>query len=435
VEAKADKLRVRVYSVRFGDAILISVPDRGADAKVSTRHILLDVGNAYRSRVKGGTGHEDVAFDPVIKDIVSELDGQPLDLYIMTHEHYDHVQGLPYAEEEIFPGTLRATLQAQHAWLSGSAKPSYYDTHPMAEKQKLALERAYTAIRRFLSAAPEQQNPYVEALMQINSRFLAQRLGLQSTAHCVDYLRKLAPPKRTFYVHRPRAAHTEDTLDDKHPFHETRLSVWAPEEDTAVYYTRIEPMPLGMVHSEGRRARPKLTQPIPPSGVDAGAFYNLVETRRRTYLDNLLAIDKAANNTSIVLLLEWRGWRLLFSGDAEQTSWKVMNELDEKLRDQGEKLLEAVHFFKVSHHGSYTGVPPTEPLEKILPGESPDGRQRYAVVSTYPRTYPGVPDRELLMKELGSRCELSYTDDLKDGGSIDFEFAEGSDQATVVRNA
>jgi hypothetical protein len=54
--------------------------------------------------------------------------------------------------------------------------------------------------------------------------------------------------------------------------------------------------------------------------VDAGAFYDLVESRRRGFEDNLLAIDAANNNTSVVLLLEWRGWRLLFPGDAEVRS-------------------------------------------------------------------------------------------------------------------
>jgi beta-lactamase superfamily II metal-dependent hydrolase len=434
-----DKLRVRVYAVRFGDGILISVPDRAANGTVETRHILLDVGNAYRSRITGGTGHEDVAFDPVVKDIVSELGGQPLDLYIMTHEHYDHVQGLPYAQEKVFPDQdLQKTLQVQYAWLSGSAKPSYYDTHPQAKKQKLALERAYLDIDRFLEAAPQHQDPYVEALMQINSRYLTKALGLRSTASCVDYLRALAAEEHTFYIHRPRAAHPEDSLEGKHPFHEARLSIWAPEEDTAVYYRKIQPMPLGMARPGSKRAKPKLTQAVPPSGVDAGAFYNLVDTRRRTFLDNLLAIDHAANNTSVVLLVEWRGWKLLFTADAEHKSWKIMNDLDEMLRKESKKLFEAVHFLKVSHHGSDTGMPPTEPLEKILPGASqtaPDGKQRHAVISTYPQTYPGVPDRELLVAELEPRCQLHYTDALKDGGWIDFEFEGHGGGVTVTTNA
>src|SRR3954447_1082013 len=85
-----DKLRVRVYNVLFGDAILVSVPDRGPSGKTEQRHILIDFGNAF---VKGG---RDDVFEPVMRDILAVLDGRPLDLYVMTHEHLDHVQGLYY---------------------------------------------------------------------------------------------------------------------------------------------------------------------------------------------------------------------------------------------------------------------------------------------------------------------------------------------------
>ena len=74
-----DKLRVRAYNVRVGDALLISVPDRGPDGVVTTRNILIDVGNALM-----GEGGLDVAFQPVVDDILSELNDEPLDLYIMT---------------------------------------------------------------------------------------------------------------------------------------------------------------------------------------------------------------------------------------------------------------------------------------------------------------------------------------------------------------
>ena len=75
-----DKLRVRAYNVRFGDALLVSVPDRGPDGVVETRNILIDVGNALV-----GEGGLDEAFRPVIDNILSELNGKPLDLYVMTH--------------------------------------------------------------------------------------------------------------------------------------------------------------------------------------------------------------------------------------------------------------------------------------------------------------------------------------------------------------
>ena len=49
-----DALRVRVYNVLFGDAILISVPDAPPGGSPVLRHILIDVGN-YAVNTGGGT--------------------------------------------------------------------------------------------------------------------------------------------------------------------------------------------------------------------------------------------------------------------------------------------------------------------------------------------------------------------------------------------
>jgi hypothetical protein len=121
---------------------------------------------------------------------------------------------------------------------------------------------------------------------------------------------------------------------------------------------------------------------VPPPGVDAEAFLNLVDLRRRGLAENLLAIDKAANDTSLVFCLEWRGWRLLFSGDAEEKSWATM-------RAKG--VLKPVHFLKVSHHGSHNGTPDEDTLDLVLPRVAPDDRRRTALVSTWDRTYGGIP--------------------------------------------
>ncbi|MEJ2733043.1 MAG: hypothetical protein P8189_05635 [Anaerolineae bacterium] len=413
-----DKLRVRVYNVRFGDAILVTVPEQGDGGGTEIRHILFDVGNAKASK-QGGEGHDDRVFAPVVRDIVHELDGRPLDLYVMTHEHWDHVQGLPYADEHVFPNEdLKALLQVQHSWFSGSAAPNYYETHPDAEKALAGVDEVYAQLESLWRADPKQaDDPFADVLMINNNR--------NATAFYVDRLRLLAGEAHTHYVHRPRPGHPEDSLEGKHPFQELRLSLWAPEEDTADYFSSLQPMALNVTPGETAEDEPALTRVFPPAGVDAGAFYDLVSSRQGTFLDNLLAIDKAKNNTSLVLLLEWRGWKLLFPADAERKSWRMM--------DQHHQLQE-VHFLKVSHHGSHTGMPPAEMLDQLLPGEgqvASDGRPRYAVVSTAPQTYSSVPDPDTLA-ELRGRCTLYSTkEDVEDAGHlyIDLEF-EG--EGTIV---
>jgi hypothetical protein len=152
--------------------------------------------------------------------------------------------------------------------------------------------------------------------------------------------------------------------------------------------------------------------PIPPPGVDAGSFYDLVESRINGYADNLLTIDRAANNTSVVLQIEWRGYRLLFPGDAEQASWAMMSSLG---------LLQPVHFLKVGHHGSWNGSPRDALFEQVLPATPPDGRERFATISTCLETYDSVPDDDTV-GAIAARCTLFDTRDVGDGSHVAVTF-------------
>ncbi len=397
-----DRLRVRAYNVRFGDALLVSVPDSGSNEELKTRHILIDVGNALL-----GEGGQDETFRPVVEDILYELDGKPLDLYVMTHEHMDHIQGLPYANKKFYPDDdLRERLNTRFAWLTASAKENYYETHQDAKKKSLALEDAYKAIESYLKATAEPDVLIRNLMINNNPR---------SSKSNVAYLRELA--ENTAYVH------CGFDLEGHHPFQEAKFEIWAPEEDTSVYYGHFQPLALGVSETGKGRRKPVLTDPIPHSGVDAGAFYNLVDQRRR-YVETLLAIDKAANNTSIVFTLSWRGWKLLFTGDAEIRSWRTMD---------GEGMLTPVHFIKVSHHGSHNGTPSVELLDKILPLDRLDNRRRVALVSTWEGTYNNVPDEDTLKRFYDPdalvrqrRCDEMHIvhKEVGDGGYVDIEFED-----------
>ena len=390
-----ETLRVRVYNVRFGDGILISVPDKGPDGQTVTRHILIDVGNAA-----SGEGGLDDVFNPVVKNILEVVGDQGVDLYIMTHEHMDHVQGLLYANKKFFPpGDLSQKLKVKHAWLTASSAPDYYEKFPKAKEQKLRALQAYDELETLktnLAAAKEPLPAAVLNIMEINNP--------KFTDDCVDYLRKLT--QNTWYIYRGC------DLQGKHDFHEASFEIWAPEQDTADYYGTFKPVTLGFAAAAPGAEKPAPITPIPPPGVDAQAFYDLVEERKKGGGDNLLAIDAAANNSSIVFCLEWRGWRLLFTADAQTRSWKTMNR---------EKVLKPVDFLKVGHHGSHNATPDEEIMKKILPTQSAAERQRFAAVSTYDNTYSGVPEQETLAR-IKAVCLLEDTRKLKDGEYLDFEF-------------
>jgi len=427
----ADNLTVRFYNVRFGDAILVTVPDRSpTTGKTTLRRILIDVGNA--PKVASPEGGDDTVFDAVIEDILETLDGKTLDLYVMTHEHLDHVQGLPFAGMKLHPDDFKERFKVRRVWLTASAAPDYYDRFENARKQKLAFEAMHRRLARHLAAeAPPGGHGLLELLANNDPT---------KTKQCVEFLRQLNPAK-TRYLHRGVS------LTGAHLFKEAKFEIWAPEEDTSDYYGHFQPLAFGdggagplpdgapaaavvgatpagaaragaataarataAAASTIPAARPGAQ--VPPAGVDVGAFLNLMRARRNGIADNLLAIDRAANNTSIVFLLEWRGWRLLFPGDAEIRSWKTMAK---------HGVLKPVHFLKVAHHGSHNGTPDGEIFDAILPAASHDGRNRLAAVSTWTDTYSGIPHTPT-DERIKQRAELFSILDDKDELFFDLEF-------------
>jgi len=377
-----DTLEVYAFNVRFGDAILLRVPDKDRHgSKTTLRHILIDVGNAPSGAQDpnsppqpGQGGGDDTVLTPAVDAILQTLNGAPLDLYVMTHEHMDHVQGLPSAEKNGPAGrSLRAILKPKHVWMTASAEgAAYYARHPQAKKELDRARAAYAAIADHLASAAAEDRLGLGPILANNNP--------SSTGSCVEWLKALAPDGATpAYLHRevPKA-----DLAQLHPFEEATFEIWAPEEDTSAYYGRLTPMALGDGASAAQRDAAQGPRVVPPPGVDTEAFLHLVDLRRRGIQENLLTIDKAANNSSIVFCLEWRRWRLLFAGDAEQKSWQMM---------KAKGVLKPVHFLKVSHHGSVNGTPDPEILDLVLPLVRPDKKKRTAIVSTWDHTYGGIP--------------------------------------------
>lgn len=393
-----DKLRIRAYNVGFGDAILISVPDLTTEGKKKLRHILIDVGSVPGSvpKSEGGRGE---CFEPVIRNILEVLEGEPLDLYMMTHEHMDHVNGLYYAARILQPPV---ELPVRYAWLTASSSPDYYERFPKAREKRLEMEATFQSIERFAKAsrsANEPIHPASNALMINNDPF--------STKKCIEYLRGLAS-ERTTYIYRGC------DLVGTHPFQASTFDIWAPEPDTSDYYGRFHPMALGVTTSGESDSKLMLSHPKPPPGVATEDFYRLVEARRHGYFENLLAIDAAANDTSIVFCLNWHGWKLLLTGDAEFRSWKTMNK---------HEVLEPVHFLKVSHHGSRNGMPSPVLLDKILPDRQKMHQEVKALISTYPDVYSNVPDKTVIQNLVEREVEVHVIHEKSQpGGYIDIAF-------------
>lgn len=373
-------LTVVAYNVMFGDAILICIPER-TGRKTVVRHVLIDVGNV----ISEGQSRPDV-FPPIFDDINRRLNGRPIDLYVMTHEHMDHVQGFLRAQ------TMGVQLPAiDYAWFTGSSRADYYEEFTKAQKQHRLRGAAYKRVLGIASQRGLLGLSAVQAFLKNNDP--------TQTKDCVKFLQSRVL-KTASYVDREFTP----LAGVNHPFQEATFSIWAPERDTSSYYGRMRPV---MKEKRGRKLKA-------PAGVKQDAFDALLEFSRTGLGDEMLSIDRSANNTSIVFSIDWRGWRLLFTGDAESRSWRTMNRKNQ---------LRPVHFIKVGHHASHNGTPSEDMLDKILPkGRKGNLRPRTALVSTCKDTYNGVPDHDTQTRLRRRVDALVKTSDAAPGSAIEIQF-------------
>jgi len=238
----------------------------------------------------------------------------------------------------------------------------------------------------------------------------------------------------------------------------TRIQILGPMSDIDKYYLSGNGLPLHLALGEGVGEgggydailpNPNKVEEVkPPRNISSQDF----DLLRRGIQGNALAlaaiVGHAVNNLSVVLLLEWKGNRLLFPGDAEwegskielkpsggNGSWNVM------WATQQQELSKSLDFLKVGHHGSENATPwakdhpISQVLDKLLP--TPKGNKKntaIAVVSTQRTTrWPSIPDPALL-KEIGTRVNNAkddYTGDKKIGSGI--SQPERTDQERLKR--
>jgi hypothetical protein len=138
-------------------------------------------------------------------------------------------------------------------------------------------------------------------------------------------------------------------------------------------------------------------------------IYHAGSVRAEQTLQIVRMLDKAMNNTSVILLFQVGSKRLLFPGDAQIENWDYA--LSKK---EYEPLLKSVDLYKVGHHGSRNATPKT--LWGMFAKKSPrPGKTRLkSLMSTMQgkhgsaRAHTEVP-RATLVHELDHESELFST--------------------------
>jgi len=386
----ADKLLIRLFDVGLGDCIYCRIPGAHKDGR--DFHILIDCGTL------SSTDYLSAAIDNLKAELPQINGKRHVDLLVVTHEHKDHMTG--------FGMDIWGELSFGAIWMNAAMDPD----HPEAEKAKklhgFAAGAMAQALRLNLALGPE--------LME-----LANVMALNADA--MQTLRKTLPNASGI---KPTYVHADSSRADLAlPLNGASISVLGPERDIDFFYLG-DPGDPSLRHTLAfiDAGLPPVASAVPeaevatPSNLDAPDFRQLRSRMLSTALAFADLDGKVCNNTSVVLLIEWKGKRLLFVGDTEwdgafkkgskgNCSWNVMWNL------RKDRLNGPLSFYKIGHHGSVNATPwgqtdaaskgePLAILNAILP-EAAKATAK-AIVSTHRGNYPTIPRADLLA-EIGKR--------------------------------
>ncbi len=370
-------VRVRMYQVGFGDCFLLSaeyaapLPDGRAE-----RHVLIDCGS---TRQADGTQLADVA------DLVARHTAGRLDVLVITHRHKDHLSAFGLDVPGRLLEGLRPTLVLR-PWTEDPAAPADA-TAPLGDgsRRLAAALQAGRDLAAGLAAGIRRDRGLRGdlvglALAQLANEAAILRLDAMAAAGEARYL----------------SAGQPSGIDDVVPGMTAHVLGPPTVEQWPAVATQAADNPEYWI-SQARLFAEATGNPVPAGGLpalaaDGDAFaaapggqvcrpgparwlIDRMTDRQVTSLQRIVrSLDDAMNNTSLLLLLDVAGQRLLFPGDAQIENWSYALS-----QPATTDLLRTVTLYKVGHHGSRNGTP-----RSLVRLWQQDPTPRVAMMSTLP---------------------------------------------------
>src|SRR5262245_22172627 len=386
---------IRMYNVGFGDAFLALIPDGDGE-----RRILFDCGS-----IEAAPG---LAMSSVVDRIVSDVPDAKgvarIDVVVATHRHKDHVSG--------FGLQAWGGVHVKEVWMPWTEDPADEEARRIRDGQSnlaSAINTALTNRSAALGAEPDEELSRYKDIVA-NSLMLKNE-GAMETLHSGFS----GNPKRRFRSAKSGGDRTLET--DALPG--VKVHILGPSRQPDVIRDMNPPKGESYLRLRGEAAAHNglPPPPFPPqfrqenyTGTGTLPKGDPQEIERAGAMSDLaaaVALDKAVNGTSLMLMLEISGLFLLFPGDAQWGTWKAVME-DPEWRE----MLGRVKFYKVGHHGSHNATPKHFVEEMI-----PDGICAMASTLTR-RIWPEIPKKELLTGLAAKHASIARSDQPKKVGKV-----------------
>lgn len=422
---KPTKATIRSYQVGFGDCFLLSFHyPQSSDGKEDIRHVLIDCGStAPPLKAKAG-----FSLGPVAEEIKAACAGK-LTAVVATHRHKDHISGFatsangkgpgdiirslkpdlvlqPWTEDPDLPAEAKAPKSLRNA--SGKFALGLQGMHQFSAGLLTELASLKTALGKgtydqlsFLGDDNLANLSAVKNLMDMGKSGESEYLFYGRKTR----LEKLLPGVTIKVLGPPTLEQNADIAKQRG---KDAAEFWHLRGAAASGFATSGRSPFASSHQVAPNQIPPEVRWIIP---------RIQASRGAQLLELVRILDDQMNNTSLILLFEFNGKKLLFPGDAQIENWS------HALRDAPEAaanrvLLASTDFYKVGHHGSLNATPKT--LWGLFNKKATTGKK--AALQTMMSTRAGkhgskaskteVP-RTTLVEELRSKSLLFTTEDIK----------------------
>jgi hypothetical protein len=355
------KVTLCAYPVGFGDCFLLTFQYASG-----LKHVLIDFGSTGTPK-----GSPKNLLHVIANDIQARC-GKKLHVVIATHRHKDHISGFATSKKGKGPGDIIAECKPDvviQPWTEDpKAQPdakvptgsralrgfvaSLSNMHQVANGiraearrlhqsrgQGLRVGRGVLGELDFLGDDNIANRSAVENLMRMGKRHIYASYGAKLP------LVNLLPGVKVHVLGPPTLKQTEKIAKQRHR---------DPEE-----FWHLLGLSAERFQTQGIKMFPAATAFSGPVPAYARWFRKkLLGLRGQQLLQIVRILDDAMNNTSLILLFEIGGYRLLFPGDAQIENWSYALK-DAKDSGAVRKELQRVNVYKVGHHGSLNATPKT----------------------------------------------------------------------------